>query len=78
DATEAEGAELQVLSDGNPRVQAMAMKNASSIKQALEALQIAKNSPGQVLDSLLARQVDDVADQGYLLSDELSRLCTAL
>ncbi|MGW5153208.1 hypothetical protein [Rhodococcus koreensis] len=78
DATEAEGAELHALSDGNPRVQAMAMKNATSIKQALIALQIAKNSPGQVLDSLLAKQVDDVADRGYLLADELLRLCTAL
>uniref|UniRef100_UPI00155AB473 hypothetical protein n=1 Tax=Rhodococcus opacus TaxID=37919 RepID=UPI00155AB473 len=78
DASEVQGAELHALSDGNPRVQAMAMKNATSVERTLDAIQIAKNSPGQVLDSLLARQVNDVADRGYLLADELSRLCTAL
>ena len=31
-----------------------------------------------MLDSLLARQVNDVADQGHLLPEELSRLCEAL
>ena len=78
DATEAEGAELHALSDGNPRVQAMAMENAESATEALAALQIARDRPGEVLDSLLARQVNDVADQGHLLPDELSRLCEAL
>ena len=78
DATEAEGAELHALSDGNPRVQAMAMENAESVAEALAALQIAKDRPGEVLDSLLARQVNDVADQGHLLPEELSRLCEAL
>lgn len=78
DATEEEGAELHVLSDGNPRVQAMAMENAESVAEALAAIQIAKNTPGEVLDSLLAQQVHGVADQGHLLPGELSRLCEAL
>jgi hypothetical protein len=77
-ATEAEGAELHALSDGNPRVQAMAMEHAGSVAEALGALQIARDRPGEVLDGLLARQVDDVADQGHLLPEELSRLCRAL
>ena len=77
-ATEEEGAELHVLSNGNPRVQAMAMENAGSVAAALAAIQIAKTTPGEVLDSLLAKQVHDVADQGHLLPDELSRLCQAL
>ncbi|WP_182883913.1 hypothetical protein [Microbispora sp. H10949] len=78
DATEPEGAELHVLSDGNPRVQAMAMENAESVTEALAAIQIARTVPGEVLDSLLAKQVRDVADQGHLLPNELSRLCKAL
>ncbi|MEU9890347.1 hypothetical protein [Sphaerisporangium sp. NPDC051011] len=78
DATEAEGAELHVLSDGNPRVQAMAMENAESVAEALAAIQIARTTPGEVLDSLLAKQVHDVAKEGHLLPGELSRLCQAL
>jgi hypothetical protein len=78
DATEEEGVELHVLSDGNPRVQAMAMENARSVAETLAALQIAKTTPGEVLDSLLAKQIQDVADQGHLLTGELSRLCEAL
>lgn len=77
-ATEAEGAELYALSDGNPRVQAMAMENTNSVAQTLAALQIAKTAPGQILDSLLERQVNNVVDQGHLRADELSRLCEAL
>lgn len=77
-ATEAEGAELHALSDGNPRVQAMAMENTNSVAQTLAALQIAKTAPGQILNSLLERQVNNVVDQGYLRADELSRLCEAL
>jgi hypothetical protein len=78
DATEKEGAELHVLSDGNPRVQAMAMENAASVGETLAAIQIAKNRPGEVLDTLLAKQVQAVADQGHLRPGELSRLCEAL
>ncbi|MEV5554369.1 hypothetical protein AB0L44_11965 [Nonomuraea wenchangensis] len=78
DATEAEGAELHALSDGNPRVQAMAMENAESVAEALGAIQIARTTPGEVLDSLLAKQVHDVAKEGHLLPGELSRLCEAL
>jgi hypothetical protein len=77
-ASEEEGAELHALSDGNPRVQAMAMENAGSVAEALAALQIATERPGEVLDSLLAQQVHDVADHGHLRPDELSRLCEAL
>jgi hypothetical protein len=78
DANAAQAAELQVLSDGNPRVQAMAMENALSVTEVLEALAIARAKPGEVLDSLLAKQIADVADKGHLSTDELSRLCEAL
>lgn len=78
EATEEEGAELHVLSGGNPRVQAMAMESAGSVTDALAALQIARDRPGEMLDTLLAQQVHAVADQGHLRPDELSRLCEAL
>ncbi len=78
DATVEEGAELHALSDGNPRVQAMAMENAGSVAEALSAIQIATGRPGTVLDSMLAQQVNDVADRGHLRPDELARLCEAL
>ncbi|MBV0917022.1 hypothetical protein [Mycobacteroides chelonae] len=77
-ASAAQAAELHVLSDGNPRVQAMAMENAGDIADVLEALEIARTKPGEVLDSLLAKQIADVADSGHLSSGELSRLCEAL
>ena len=78
EATQAEGAELHVLSTGNPRVQAMALENAESVAEALAAIQIAKTAPGEVLDSLLTKQIHNVADQRHLLPDELSQLCQAL
>lgn len=78
DANVTQAAELHVLSDGNPRVQAMAMENAESIAEVLEVLEIARTKPGAVLDSLLAKQIADVADLGHLSRDELSRLCEAL
>jgi hypothetical protein len=78
DATEGDGAELHALSGGNPRVQAMAVENAAMADEALSAIRIARNTPGDPLDSLLARQVDEVADQGHLTPDELARLCEAL
>jgi hypothetical protein len=78
DAAEGEAAELHALSDGNPRVQAMAMENAETVEEVLASLALAKATDGQVLDSLLAKQVADVADQGHLRRDELSRLCQAL
>jgi hypothetical protein len=77
-ASAAHGAELHVLSDGNPRVQAMAMENAGNVPDVLEALETARTKPGEVLDSLLAKQIADIADSGHLLSSELSRLCEAL
>lgn len=70
--------ELYVLSDGNPRVQAMALESTQTVEDALAVLSIARTRPGQVLDSLLQRQVDEIADEGHLLPDELSRLCQAL
>lgn len=78
DATEGDGAELHALSGGNPRVQAMAVENAATADEALSAIRIARNTAGDPLDSLLARQVDEVADQGHLTPDELARLCEAL
>lgn len=77
-ASAAQAAELHVLSDGNPRVQAMAMENAGDVADVLVALEIARTKPGEVLDSLLAKQIADVADSGHLSSSELSRLCEAL
>lgn len=73
-----EASELHVLSDGNPRVQAMAMESAETVADALAALQIASNRPGEVLDTLLAQQVQSVADSGHLLPNELTPLCEAL
>ena len=77
-ATESQGAQLHVLSTGNPRVQAMAMEGAQTAGGAISALQIATNRPGEALDTLLAEQVRKVASQGHLLPDELKRLCQAL
>lgn len=77
-ATVAHAAQLHVLSTGNPRVQAMAMEGAQSADEAISALQIASNRPGDALDTLLADQVQKVATQGYLLPDELTELCQAL
>ena len=77
-AAEGDGAELHALSSGNPRVQAMAMENADTAEDALSAIRIARNTPGDALDSLLANQVNEIADQGHLTADELTRLCAAL
>jgi hypothetical protein len=77
-ASPEEGDELHALSDGNPRVQAMAMDNARTVAAVLAALQIARDRPGQPLDGLLSVQVNAIADSGHLTQDELSRLCTAL
>lgn len=77
-ASESHGAQLHVLSSGNPRVQAMAMEGAQAAGEAISALQIATNRPGDALDTLLAEQVQKVAAQGHLLPDELKRLCQAL
>lgn len=77
-ANESQGAQFHVLSTGNPRVQAMAMEGAQTAGEAISALQIAANRPGEALDTLLAEQVQKVASQGHLLPDELKRLCQAL
>ncbi|GAB3821941.1 hypothetical protein GCM10028799_34750 [Kribbella italica] len=77
-APESHGAQFHVLSTGNPRVQAMAMEGAQTAADAISALQIATNRPGQELDNLLAKQVSKVAAQGHMLPDELERLCQAL
>ncbi|PYI37917.1 hypothetical protein CVS30_12670 [Arthrobacter psychrolactophilus] len=77
-ATKSQGAQLHVLSTGNPRVQAMAIEGAKSAGDAIAAIQIATNRPGETLDALLAEQVQKVASQGHLLPDELKRLCQAL
>lgn len=77
-ASESHGAQLHVLSSGNPRVQAMAMEGAQTADEAISALQIASSRPGEPLDTLLAEQVQKVASQGQLLPDELKRLCQAL
>lgn len=78
DATDAHARELHVLSSGNPRVQAMAMEGASSVAEALAAIQIANQRPGEALDVLLDVQVKKVADDGHLRRDELTALCEAL
>lgn len=78
DATEGHGAELHALSGGNPRVQAMAMENADTVRTVLRAIRIACNTPGEVLDNLLAEQVRNLAEQGHLQPAELARLCEAL
>lgn len=77
-ATERQAAEFMALSDGNPRVQAMAMESADDVDAALSAIQIAKDGAGPVLDSMLEKQVAAVTDQGHLMRDELARLCSAL
>lgn len=77
-ATADHGAELHALTDGNPRVQAMAMENAESVAEALSSIQLARDAPGSVLDSLFAKQVGRVSDEGHLRADELDRLCEAL
>ncbi|WP_157508769.1 hypothetical protein [Luteipulveratus halotolerans] len=77
-STGAQGAQLHVLSTGNPRVQAMALEGAQSADDAISTLQIATNRPGAALDALFADQVQNVVAQGHLLRDELDRLCQAL
>lgn len=77
-ATKSQGAQLHALSTGNPRVQAMAIEGAKSAGDAIAAIQIATNRPGEALDALLAEQVQKVASQGHLLPEELKRLCQAL
>jgi hypothetical protein len=78
DASVGQGAELHVLSSGNSRVQAMAMEVADTAAEAISALGIAQNRPGEPLDTLLATQIARVAAQGHLLPDELTRLCQTL
>lgn len=78
DATEEQAAQLHVLSTHNPRVQAMAMESAASADAAISALEIVVGRPGDPLDSLLADQIDSIAEQGHLPKDALKRLCQAL
>lgn len=78
EASVEQGAELHALSSGNPRVQAMAMEVADRAADAISALAIAQERPGEALDALLADQIDRVAAQGHLLPDELKRLCQTL
>lgn len=78
DATDDQGASFQLLSSGNPRVQAMALEHADTVEEAIETIQVAARQPGDALDVMLATQVADLVDQGHLTADELIVLCEAL
>ena len=78
DATDDHGASLHMLSSGNPRVQAMALENQSTVMDAIHSIQVAVRQPGETLSSMLQTQVADIADKGQFSRDELAALGEAL
>lgn len=76
-ASESHGAQLHVLSSGNPRVQAMAMEGAQNAGEAIAALQIATNQPGKPLTPYSRSRFRRLLRKGTC-SRTSKRLCQAL
>lgn len=78
EATNDDGASFHALSSGNPRVQAMALENQTTVAEAIHAIQVAVRQPGETLSAMLQAQVADLADKGHFTPDELAALGEAL
>ncbi|GAB7185220.1 hypothetical protein ATKI12_5051 [Kitasatospora sp. Ki12] len=75
--TDQQASEFHRLTDGNPRVQALALDSATDIEACLSSLGGVRQTDGTMLDGLLQGLVDKCKDAHHS-ANEIDRLCEAL
>ncbi|MFJ5075208.1 hypothetical protein ACIP8Z_11475 [Streptomyces sp. NPDC088553] len=76
--TEAQAAEFQRRTGGNPRIQALVLSTASDLDSCLASLGEARQHDVPLFDELLQSLVDRCKDAHHHLSVEIDRLCEAM